>query len=277
MLEKLSFEIKESPVLYDRDGQILTSGIHKVLHRSDTGRVLSVMKNSYFPTFNEHFMETTEKLSEISGFELAGYSEINGGAIVMSHLKNTEEDLFIGGHKIEDYLVTGSSCDGKYSWFLGTTTVLTRCTNQFSKLNRFERVRHTASAPRRIEELLKTLEIYFKGRKEMFQNFSRMQDVKIDQEIKDAAIMYLLKLEEQEMLEGKLSTQKLNQAEQVELALSREISDVGDNLWGLFNGMTYYTTHVLKQKEAAFGNLFGQSGKLNKRAYDFSMEQLMLS
>lgn len=277
MLEKLSFEIMESPVLYKVDGKVHNSMTHKVLHRNDNGLPLSVMKNSYTPTLNKHFMETTEELVRISGFENSGYSELNGGQIVISHLKNTQDDLFIGGHKIDDYLITGSSCDGKYAWFLGTTTVLLRCTNQFSKMNQVQKIRHTKSSPKKIDELVRSLEVYFKGRQEMYENFNRMQNVQIDDEIKEAAILYLLKLDEQEMLEGNVSTQKLNQAELISLALDHEIAEVGDNLWGLFNGITYYTTHILNQKEQVFGNLFGQAGQLNKRAYDFTMAQLQLS
>lgn len=277
MLEKLSFEIKESPVLYDVDGNRLNSKTHKVLYRSDNGMPLSVMKNSYTPTLNQHFMETTDELQRISGFKNCGYSELNGGAIVISHLKNTQEDLFIGGHKIDDYLITGSSCDGKYAWFLGTTTVLLRCTNQFSKMNQVQKVRHTKSSPKKIDELVRSLEVYFKGRQEMYQNFNRMQDYVVDDEIRDAAILYLLKLDEQEIIEGNLSTRLMNRAETVAMALEHEMSDVGDSLWGLFNGMTYYTTHILKQKEAAFGNMFGPAGQLNQRAYSFALNQMQLS
>ena len=41
----------------------------------------------------------------------------------------------------------------------------------------------------------------------------------------------------------------------------------GDNLWGFFNGITYYNTHVKKDYSRNF-NLFGLSNKINKIAYD---------
>ena len=92
MLEKLSFEIKSAPVLYNVDGTVLNSGSHKVLYRSDNNSELSVMKNSYTPLLNQHFMETTERMSEISGFPIQGYSEFKGGSVVLSHLKNDQKN-----------------------------------------------------------------------------------------------------------------------------------------------------------------------------------------
>lgn len=275
MLEKLSFEIKEAEVLYNAESSLRVSASHKVLYRSDNLATLSVMKNSYYPMFNQHFMETTEKMSEISGFKIAGYSEPSNGVIVVSHLENNIEDFSIGGHKIKDYLVLGSSCDGKHQFFIGTTTELIRCQNQFSRITNLEKVRHTKSAPKKIEELLSTLEVYFKQRKEMYQNFNRMLEYEVDDEVKDLAIAYLLQLDAEEMLEGNVSTRKLNQAEQLDLAMSTEMDAVGHNLWGLFNGGTQYSTHILKQqKNVIFGNLFGSAADINKRAYNFSMAQL---
>jgi len=276
-VDKLTFEIQESPVLYDINGNVLTSKNHKVLSRSDNGTELSVIKNSYYPTYNKHFMESTETMKKISGFDITGYSEINNGAIVISHLKNTVKDLKIGDHPIQDYLILGSSCDGKYAFFIGTTTVLLRCTNQFSNISKIEKVRHTKSAPKKIEELLKSLEVYFQNRGTMYKNFEKMIKVKVDEEVKELAINYLLDLDQQEMLDGNVSTQKLNQAEQLYLAMGSEMDAVGQNLWGMFNGVTYYTTHVLKQKEPVFGNLFGATANLNKKAYNFALNQLQLS
>lgn len=276
MLEKLSFEIQESPVLYDVNGTILTSSRHKVLSRSDNNTELSTMKNSYFPMFNRHFMETTERMREISGFEISGYSEIQNGAVVISHLKNTGEDFNIGGHKIEDYLILGSSCDGKHQFFIGTTTELIRCQNQFSRITNMEKVRHTRSAPKRVDELLRTLEVYFNERRRVYKSFERMVEYEVDEQIKEEALKYILQISNEDLLEGNLSTRKLNQAERVALAMGTEMEAVGQNLWGLFNGITKYTTHELTQKESVFGNLFGNAADLNKKAFEFSMNQLEL-
>lgn len=273
-LDKLSFEIQESPVLYSHNGEILTSKSHKVISRNSDGSQISTMKNSYFPMYNADFMESTNRMAEISGFEIEGYSEFDGGRIVFSHLKNTIEDFKIGGFKIDDYLLLGSSFDGRYPFFIGTTTNFIRCQNQFSKISKVEKIRHTKSSPKKVDELLRSLEIYFQTRKEMYENFEQMGNVKIDEETKRLAMDYVLQVSKEDRLAGEISTRKLNQLEVLNNCVLTEFNDLGQNLFGLFNGVTRYTTHELNVKERSFGNIFGTAANINKRAYEFSLEMI---
>lgn len=265
MLAKLPFEIKETPVLYSVDGKILTSSTHKVI-TTEEGSPISVMKNSYNPMYNKDFTASVERMQEISGFELLGYSTFSGGQIVMSHLKNNIKDFSIGGNKIEDYLILGSSFDGRYPFFIGTSTVLIRCQNQFSRINQVERVKHTKSAPKRREELMHGLEIYFSERNKMYQNFEKLSNIKVSPEVRQLVVDYIMSVDKTDRLEGKISTRKLNQLELLDLCINGEIKDLGENMWALFNGVTKYTTHELKSKENSFGNLFGTANYINQRA-----------
>ena len=275
-LDALSFEIQESPVLYSHNGQIITSKNYKVISRSDNGEEISTMKNSYLPMYNSHFTESTERMAEISGFKIEGYSELDGGRIIFSHLKNTIEDFRIGGNKIDDYLLLGSSFDGRFPFFIGTTTNFIRCQNQFSQISKVEKIRHTKSAPKRVDELLRSLEIYFQTRQTMYENFERMGNVKIDEATKQLAMDYVLQISKEDRLAGEISTRKLNQLGVLNNSVITEFNDLGQNLFGLFNGVTRYTTHELNIKERSFGNIFGTAAEINKKAYNHSLE-LMLS
>lgn len=272
MLEKLSFEIAETPSLYSWNGELLTSKTHKSIIRATDGFQLSSVKNSYNPMYNEDFMETTNRMAEISGFKNAGYSEIDGGRIVLSHLKNDAEGLKIGGNKIKDYLILGSSFDGSYPFFIGTTTVLIRCLNQFSKISKMEKVRHTKSAPKRREELLTGLKVYFAERQKMYNNFEKMMQVEVDETLKQRVIDYVLEISQEDRLAGEVSTRKLNQVELLNTLIGTEATDLGMNLWGVFNGVTKYTTHHIEQRKESFGNIFGNASKMNSRAYNFALE-----
>ena len=273
----LSFEIQESPVLYNIDGSILTSETHKVLSRSDNNRVISVMKNTYHPLLNEHFMESTEKMREISGFEFAGYNEISGGQIVVSNLKNNLGDFNIGGHPADDYLVLGSSFDGRYPFFIGTIGSMLWCKNQWSKISRLEKVRHTKSSPRRIDELIRSLEIYFLNRKLMLKDFNRMLEYEVDEQTKRLAADYIMGISKEDRLENKISTRKLNQLETFELAMGKNMEHFGNNLFGVFQSATWYSSHDLTQKESIFGNLFGTPAEINDRAYRFASSRLEMA
>ena len=271
-LNSLSFEIQESPVLYSHNGEILTSKTHKVISRNDNGKEISTMKNSYFPTYNAHLTESTERMAEISGFKIEGYSEFDGGKIVFAHLKNTLENFKISGFKIDDYLLLGSSFDGRFPFFLGTTTNFLRCINQFSRISKVERIRHTKSAPRKVDELLRGLEIYFQTRKQMYENFERMLNVTLDETAKQLAYDYVLQISKEDRLSNEISTRKANQMEVLRNSVFTEINDLGDNLFAIFNGVTRYTTHEMYAKEKTFGNIFGTSALINKRAYEYALE-----
>ncbi len=271
MLEKISFEAVETPVIYDFNGEKITSKTHKVIMK-DSGEQLSVMSTKYNLMKTEDFMETTEKMSQISGFKISGYSEINDGRIIISHLKNEIQDLNINGHKIDDYLVIGTSFDGSHPFFIGTSTVLLRCQNQFSKLAKATKIRHTESSPRKREELLQDLEKYFMNRKQMYENFNEFIKIKVDPKIREMAINYILNVDKQDILDENVSTRKLNQMEKLREDIMIESADMGNNLWSLFNGVTKYTTHSIASKEENFGNLFGTKNYLNSKAYKFASE-----
>ena len=58
--------------------------------------------------------------------------------------------------------------------------------------------------------------------------------------------------------------------------MNSEMSELGQNAWGLFNGVTWYTTHDMKKKEATkniFGNVSGDiRHSLNRQGFDFCKE-----
>jgi len=270
--EKLSFEAVERPIIYKMDGTKYKAETHKAIVNSDTHKILSVMKSSYHPMYNKDFMASVEKMMQISNMDFAGYSELKEGKIVIAHLKNNNEKLEIDGNQIKDYLVMGNSFDGSYPFFIGTTTELLRCQNQFSRINKLEKVRHTKSAPRRKEELFRSLEGYFKQRDQMYENFKELTKVTVDEETRRLAVDYLLGVKEEDRLEGGLSSRKLNQIELLDSRMIQEMNAVGETAWGLLQGTTYYTTHDTSEKTKSavgFGNIFGRPADINKKALNF--------
>lgn len=268
MLQELTFEIKESPVLYDHNGQVITSDSHKVIAK-ENGNMLSVMKNSYNPMFNKDFTESVNRMQDVSGFNVEGYTEMDGGRIILAHLKNNGE-FEIKGNKIEDYLVMGSSFDGRYPFFIGTTTKVIWCQNQFSKISKLEKVRHTKSAPKKREELMVGLEIYFQNKRKIYENFESMIKVEVDEEVVKMAQDYILNVSKGDRLDGKISTRKTNQLQLLDNAMLIELEHFGMNMFGIFNGATRYSTHSINQKEQSFGNIFGTVATINDRAYQFA-------
>ena len=237
---------------------------HQAILESD-GNVVSVMKNSYIPYHNQQFVDTTEQMAEITGFETAGYSRFYGGGVVLAHLKNNQEDFKIGDHKIEDYIVLGNSHNGSKPFFVGTTTNLIRCANQFSQITTFESIKHTKSSVNKFEQLMAGFRKYVAIRKMMYQKFEMYQDVKVDENIKEMVIRNLLSMKAEDKLED-MSTRKAGQFEFMDNTMIAEMEDLGQNLWGLFNGATRYVRD-LEYKNKGFGNVLGTGQQINQRAY----------
>jgi hypothetical protein len=107
----------------------------------------------------------------------------------------------------------------------------------------------------------------------MYKDFDKMLTYKIDDRIRKEATDYILRVTQEERLEG-MSTRKLKILDTLDMCIDKEISDLGKNLWSLFNGVTRYTTHELNSRscEVAFGNMFGHANELNGRAYQFAKE-----
>jgi len=93
------------------------------------------------------------------------------------------------------------------------------------------------------------------------------REIEIPQELREAMIARILAIELGK--EGGVPTRTQNRIEALEYSIDRECGDIGDNLLGLFQGVTHYTTHVMAQKERVFGNIIGRSHEINKKAFEF--------
>jgi hypothetical protein len=88
------------------------------------------------------------------------------------------------------------------------------------------------------------------------------------------ALAKLLNLSKEETLAdlSTLTTQKKNLLSSLEVSINGEINGwdnglaKGDNLWGLFSGITHYTTHNLKG-DSNENKLFGRFGNREREVF----------
>lgn len=245
---------------------------YNAIIRNDNGGVLSVMKKSYSPMFNAEFLEIVERIKEISGFELAGFNEFKAGAKVLGFLENNRGDISIGGHKMKSYMLLGNSFDGTTSFFQGTSTTLIRCQNQFSQIQVQNKLRHTKSLGRKLEEFYAYLDFFLNQQGNLIKKFEMMGNITLTEELKEKMIKFVLGVDE--ISDKELSARKQNQIELLRNTILQETKDLGENMWGAFNGVTKYTTHSLVSKAPTFGNVFGMQATINDKAMSFSMEQV---
>lgn len=261
LLPTLDWEIEEQPI-YDAEGNAITGW--KSVRRNDDHTCLNICKSSYTPTPNQMLVESAEQLAEQTGFKIAGYDTYQQGRKILAFLQNPEENE-IAGHKLKDYLLIGNSHDYSSSFWIGNTSVMIRCSNQFTKRNQQFTVSHTVNSQERIDKLLYSFETYLQQNKMIYEEFERFLNTPIELATIYEAIAEVINIHVQETI----STRKKNLYQQATASIHRECFDLGKNVWGLFNGFTHFTTHVKKAKEKTFGNALGSMADINDKAYHY--------
>ena len=261
----LSWDVEQKHIYLDNGDKIYG---HKAIVRNDNGTILSVMKDTYSPMVNSEFANSVNQIKEISGFNLAGFNEFKNGRKVLAFLENNQDDLSIGGYKIKNYLLLGNSFDGSTSFFTGTSDVLIRCQNQFSQIIEVNKIRHTKKFKTKLDEYYVYLDTVLNKRKEIYSLFEKLMNIKATPQIQEAMVKFSLNAKE--LLSGEYSALKQKQMDLLNACMVKEMADLGDNVWGLFNGITYLATHEIETKNATFGNVFGQAADINNRAFQFA-------
>lgn len=276
-MEKLKFEIATRPLLYSNiENEVTEDDNFKLIIRDDDSSVLSVMKKTYEPLFNREFESLAEEMAKISGFELLNFKEFKEGRIVLANLKTSGSNTLFG-KKIDNYMILGSSHDGSYPWFIGTAIVNLWCQNQFSKIHKITKVRHTSGAEEKRKSLMSDLEVYFKQKELMYEDFHKFQKVEVPEELRRESLLRVLGMKREDILAGKISSRKLNQFELLQSAYMVEAAEYGHTVYAMFNAATRYTTHSLKSKDLVFGNFHGVPGWFNENAYKVANELVEIS
>ncbi|PWK27177.1 uncharacterized protein DUF932 [Arcicella aurantiaca] len=263
---KLPWEIVERPI-YSNYNEI--EG-YKAIFRDDTETVLNVAKSTYTPVTNERFFQVVNFLSQYTKFPLKDFGEVDGGKKVLAFLQVTEP-LKILGYDFKDYLMIGNSHDGSTGFFIGNSNMMVRCSNRFTKHFRNIEIRHTTNLQEKIENLLTYFQNhYMNERAEMKNTFEKWSGVDIDEEVKTMLVERLVNLKHEERADNSIiSVRKKNLMKMINLSIVEETNALGNNLFGLFNGVTHYTTHTRKNRQQIFCNALGGANEINQTAYKF--------
>lgn len=236
---------------------------YQAIVRTDNQHVLSVAKKTYHPATNERFIEVVSKIHELTGFEVEGYSVFQQGRKVLAFLKNNEK-MKIGNFESDNYMVVGNSFDCSTGFFTGISNVVIRCTNQFSRMNVSQNIRHNKQINLKLDELVRFYKDYMDHQNQLTKTFERWNDVLITPTTVNSFVDHVLGVPQE-----KISTFKMNSKTNLFHSINTEISSMGSTAYGLFNGLTHYTTHAVKSSNKIFGNSLGHAYQLNERGFSF--------
>jgi hypothetical protein len=262
-LDSLNWEV-ETQKLYNANGKALRD--YRLLVRDDTNSVLNVCKKSYKPTLNATFKDVVNQMRRVTGFELDGFVEGYGGRKLFAYLKSERNKM--AGFDFDNYMVIGNSHDYSSGFFLATTHTMIRCENQWSnvKKNQLYSIPHTSASEERIEALVARFEVFMEDLNKTKRELELWKQIDVDQTLREMMIQRILNIE---LGEEDCPPRKKAKMEILTSSIETEMADIGENLLGLFQGVTHYTTHRLEQKNRVFGNMNGNSLNINNKAIGF--------
>jgi len=266
LLPSLNWDIRSESV---KISSMFDTG-KKAIIRTDNNHILSIVGKDYCPVSNAQLMSFTTALTETGEFELKGFDEINDGKTILAFLQNKNPNLKINGCAMKEYMFVGNTHDGTKALTIGTANNLVRCSNQFYSTLKVYRKKHTSPFVFNQIEIQDIIRSYKVKKSQVYGAFDGMESVRVDQ-----GVINRLVVEIHKMLETDNSISKkenLGWSPSMQLlrkSIDKEMKDIGNNAFGLFNGVTWYTSHEMRNAESVSGRISGTANQINQKAYRF--------
>ncbi len=242
--------------------------------RSDDGSHLGTVKDRYEIFQNKELAGTLVDACDGLDLEVKKGGTLQGGRKVFLQIVLPEAQ--VGNSGIKRYLTALNSHDGSSSIGFGTTNQVVFCSNTFhAAMKDVQGIRHTASYSDRVKDAIESIKQAMTGESLLMDNFNRMSDIKVED---DKFVIDLVSKVLNVKPDEKASTRKSNQVTQMAQDIRTDINQHGNNLWGLFNGITRFTNHSQVKSEKSLENVMvGQGARMNDIAFKEIMKQVEAS
>ena len=246
----------------------------KAIVREDTNQVLAVHGDGYYPYQNHQLIELLDKVATKVGIEVHSGGMFGEGKKVFIQLKSN--DMKLGNDRIDGYITGVNSFDGSTSLAFGPSNITISCQNTFFGAFRSleTKVKHTKNMEYKIDDFCRGLEQVMKEEIAMFDSIKRMSETRFTKDEQDMVTKILFNIgKEVNLNDGEaLSTVIKNKIERYSQDMLSELKDKGDNMWGLFSGVTKYTTHSMSDKDNSENKMFGTYGNRERAVFNMLSE-----
>lgn len=277
----LDFNISKRP-LVDMDNN--PSGYFG-LFNDKINKCINTVKSSYHVVQNEEIVDLM--LKGIKPFE--GELKVTKGGILNEGRKiflqlGIEGDGIMGNDRIKRYVTLIDSNDGSTSLCVGVGDLTMSCSNQFFKFYKEgqHKFRHTVSIQEKIKQLPFLIENSLEQSLKRIELYKKFAATSIHKELAHQLVNEMMGYDRVSTSEEdfrKLSTRGLNTMNNLYDCLDIEMKSKGETGWGLFSGITRYTTHHKSKMNRANGDveslMFGDTYKMNQKALEFVSDLVM--
>lgn len=275
----LDFTINKYPLgATDSDNNTLITPYYG-LFNSKSGECLNTCKSGYSVSQNSEVVEMILRGMEKFGdtLQVSKAGSLNGGRKVFIQMEIAGHSK-VGDDIIKRYITAIDSNDGSTGLSIGISDVVMHCQNQFFKFYKAgeAKFRHTATIAAKIQSIPRLIETALDQSLEQVRIYNKFISTPLSRNLADKMVKEVLgydsvftSVEEQ----AKLTGRSINIMETLYSNIETETNIVGNNVWGLFNGLTRYTTHnatVPKRENGLIESLVSGGGyEKNLTGFEF--------
>lgn len=253
------------------------------LYNDKLNKIIHSVKGSYTVSQNSEIVEMVLRGAENFGeLNVSKAGSLHEGRKVFIQLE-VEGFANIGnGDKIKRYITVIDSNDGSTGLGVGIGTLTMSCQNQFYKFYKEGTMRaiHTASIERKIKELPYLITDALKREMQLMETFRKFESTAVSRDLANKMVNYLLGFDKTSPMSvlSELSTRSVNAMDELYTNIGIETAEKGQNLWGVFSGVTRWTTHTKSAPRRENGRIesvmVGTNYGVNEKAFTFALEHV---
>lgn len=220
------------------------------IQREDTKQRFTTCKDDYTIFQNSELAEMLIRISEKTGYDLHKGGFFAGGAKVYVQIKSPNIITNLGENHdtVKGFLTGINTHDGTGSLRWGTANLTISCYNTFMYAMKQlkNKVRHTSSIHMKVEDAIAELHKVETVERALFDTFIKLSEIPLTREIGTRIVKDVTGVDvtlPQSEAQNKYSTQALNKSKTLLNSIAQETKQKGQTLWGLFSGVTEFTTH----------------------------------
>lgn len=237
----LSWNVSKRPIFLDGKDTGFSA-----IQRDDTGKVFQMAK-SYEIMQNWETLQLCEISAGEAGYNLSNLGYLGDGELIF--IQATTGKTVVGNSGITKYVTVLNSHDGSTALKWGNSMINVICLNTFYMAYRSiqNAAKHTVNMRDRIKGMLNAFASAAKQEKSLYDDLARLVDTPLSKQAIFTVVETVFDVKEADI--NKAPTRTQNQIRELKDSVTLEINRQGNNLWGLFNGVTHYTTHKAGRDE----------------------------
>jgi hypothetical protein len=247
---------------------------------SKSGEIINTVKAGYTVSQNAEIVELVLKGIAPFGDQISVQKagSLNGGRRVFLQLA-IEGNGKVGNDTIKRYVTIIDSNDGSTGLSVGVSNLTMSCSNQFFQFNKNaqSKIRHSRSLEQKVLEIPSLIKLALQQDLKVIERYQVFQSTSVSRSLAHQMVNSILGVDKTMSIKelSEMPTARTNSMDTLYDNIDIEMNSKGNSLWGLFSGVTRWTTHVKSAPKRENGRIeslmLGTNYNTNQKALDFCL------